>query len=42
MELVELPDVSYDQVGGLEDQIQEVRETVELPLTNPEIFRTWH
>ena len=39
MELVELPDVSYDQVGGLEDQIQEVRETVELPLTNPEIFQ---
>ena len=39
MELVELPDVSYDQVGGLEAQIQEVRETVELPLTNPEIFQ---
>lgn len=39
MELVELPDVSYDQVGGLEDQIQEIRETVELPLTNPEIFQ---
>jgi len=39
MELVELPDVSYDQVGGLEEQIQEVRETVELPLTNPEIFQ---
>ena len=38
MELVELPDISYDQVGGLEAQIQEVRETVELPLTNPEIF----
>jgi len=39
MELVELPDVSYDQVGGLEAQIQEVRETVELPLTNPQIFQ---
>ncbi len=38
MELVEAPDVSYNQVGGLEAQIQEVRETVELPLTNPEIF----
>ena len=39
MELVELPDVSYDQVGGLEAQIQEIREMVELPLTNPEIFQ---
>jgi proteasome regulatory subunit len=39
MELVELPDVSYEQVGGLETQIQEIRETVELPLTNPEIFK---
>jgi len=39
MELVEAPDVTYDQVGGLDSQIQEVRETVELPLTNPEIFR---
>ena len=39
MELVELPDVYYEQVGGLETQIQEIRETVELPLTNPEIFK---
>ena len=38
MELVEAPDVSYEQVGGLESQIQEIRETVELPLTNPGIF----
>jgi proteasome regulatory subunit len=38
MELVEAPDVSYAQVGGLEGQIQEIRETVELPLTNPAIF----
>jgi len=39
MELVEAPDVSYDEVGGLENQIQEIRETVELPLTNPGIFK---
>jgi proteasome regulatory subunit len=38
MELVEAPQVSYDQVGGLDSQIQEIRETVELPLTTPEIF----
>jgi proteasome regulatory subunit len=39
MELIEAPDVSYEQVGGLESQIQEIRETVELPLTNPGIFK---
>jgi len=39
MELIETPEVSYDSVGGLESQIQEIRETVELPLTKPEIFK---
>lgn len=38
MELIEAPDISYDQVGGLDEQINEIRETVELPLTSPEIF----
>ena len=41
MELVELPDVSYEQVGGLETQIQEIRETVELPLTDDVIADLW-
>lgn len=38
MELVEAPQISYEMVGGLDSQIQEIRETVELPLTNPGIF----
>lgn len=38
MELIEAPDISYDQVGGLDEQIQEIKETVELPLIKPEIF----
>ncbi|KXA90910.1 nucleotidase, partial [candidate division MSBL1 archaeon SCGC-AAA259E17] len=38
MEIEESPDVSYDDVGGLEKQIQEIRETVELPLTKKESF----
>lgn len=38
MELIEAPTVDYDQVGGLDDQIREVSETVELPLTQPELF----
>ncbi|HYB58726.1 MAG TPA: proteasome-activating nucleotidase [Candidatus Acidoferrales bacterium] len=38
MEIIETPTVSYDDIGGLEDQIQELRETVELPLLKPELF----
>jgi proteasome regulatory subunit len=39
MELEECPEISYAQIGGLTDQIKEVREAVEYPLTKPEIFR---
>jgi len=39
MELIEAPDVDYDMIGGLKKQIEEVIETLELPLTNPEIFK---
>ena len=38
MEIIDSPNVSYDEIGGLESQIQEVRETVELPLLKPELF----
>ncbi len=39
MEVIdEIPDISYEDVGGLDDQILEVRETVELPLLKPELF----
>ncbi len=33
-----MPDVSYEDIGGLEDEIKKVREMVELPLKHPEIF----
>ena len=40
MELLEsLPNISYDDIGGLDEQIQEIRETVELPLLKPELFK---
>ncbi len=39
MEVEEKPSISYDDIGGLEDQIVEVKETVELPLTKPELFK---
>ena len=40
MEVIDsIPDISYSDVGGLEEQMQEVRETVELPLKKPELFK---
>ncbi|MCG7848272.1 MAG: AAA family ATPase, partial [ANME-2 cluster archaeon] len=38
VEVIESPDVEYLQIGGLDDQIRELREAVELPLTKPEVF----
>ena len=38
MEIETKPDITYEQIGGLEEQIREVKETVELPLTEPELF----
>ncbi|MFT4889431.1 MAG: proteasome regulatory subunit [Halobacteriales archaeon] len=38
MEVEASPDMTYDDIGGLEDEIREVREAVEEPLTNPEQF----
>jgi len=33
-----VPEVSYEDIGGLEDEIKKVREMIELPLKHPEIF----
>ena len=38
MEVTESPDVVYDDIGGISDQIREVREAVEDPLDDPEQF----
>jgi len=38
MQVDHSPDVTYEDIGGLEDQLQEVRETVEMPLDRPEMF----
>ncbi|MFW5949288.1 MAG: AAA family ATPase, partial [Halolamina sp.] len=39
MEVEASPDVVYDEIGGIDDQIREVREAVEEPLINAETFR---
>lgn len=40
VEIVEerVPDVTYEDIGGLEEEIKKVREMVELPLKHPELF----
>lgn len=38
MKLDKAPTESYADIGGLESQIQEVREAVELPLLHPELY----
>ncbi|MHC1636468.1 MAG: proteasome-activating nucleotidase [Candidatus Methanospirareceae archaeon] len=38
MEVIESPDVDYDMIGGLNEQIEEIREVVELPLKDPKRF----
>jgi proteasome regulatory subunit len=38
-EVIERPTASYSDIGGLEEVINEVKESVELPLTHPELFR---
>ncbi len=37
--IVEKPKVSWNDIGGLEEQIRELREVIELPLTKPEVFK---
>ena len=38
MEVEEKPDVTYDDVGGCDDALRELREVVEMPLLHPERF----
>ena len=35
----EIPKVSYDDIGGLDDEVKKIREMVELPLRHPELFK---
>ena len=40
--LVQIPDVKWDDIGGLEDAKQELKEAVEWPLKYPEKFKEFH
>ena len=38
MRVEKVPDSTYDSVGGLDEQIKEIREVIELPIKHPEVF----
>ena len=37
-EISKMPDVTYEDIGGLKDEIQKVREMIEMPMKHPEVF----
>ncbi len=41
VEIVEesIPEVTYEDIGGLKEEIKKIREMVELPIRHPEIFK---
>jgi 26S proteasome regulatory subunit T6 len=40
MKVEKVPDSTYDMIGGLEQQVREVKEVIELPIKHPEIFES--
>ncbi len=37
-EIIESPDISFDDIGGLNEQIKQIRQAIELPIENPAAF----
>jgi proteasome regulatory subunit len=37
--ILEKPTISWEDIGGLQQQVEEIKEVIELPLVNPEIFK---
>ena len=35
----EAPDVTYEDIGGLDNELEQVREMIELPMRHPELFK---
>jgi 26S proteasome regulatory subunit T6 len=40
MMVEKVPDSTYEMVGGLEKQIKEIKEVIELPVKHPELFES--
>ncbi|KAK2974354.1 hypothetical protein RJ640_021210 [Escallonia rubra] len=40
MKVEKVPDTTYDMIGGLDEQIKEIKEVIELPVKHPELFES--
>lgn len=40
MKVEKVPDSTYEMVGGLDKQVKEIKEVIELPIKHPEIFES--
>ncbi|MDO4911497.1 MAG: proteasome ATPase [Corynebacterium sp.] len=40
--LEEIPDVKYEDIGGLSEQIEAIHDAVELPFTHPDLYKTYN
>jgi len=40
MKVEKVPDSTYEMIGGLDKQIREIKEVIELPIKHPEIFES--
>ena len=40
MKVEKVPDSTYDMVGGLDRQVKEIKEVIELPIKHPELFES--
>jgi len=40
MKVEAVPDSTYDMIGGLERQVMEIKEVIELPIKHPELFES--
>lgn len=40
MKVEAVPDSTYDMIGGLEKQVMEIKEVIELPIKHPELFES--
>lgn len=38
-EIIEKPEISYEDIGGLEEQLREIKEAVEDPLLRPQLYK---
>ncbi|MCD4739770.1 CDC48 family AAA ATPase [archaeon] len=38
-EITGLPQVTYEDIGGVRDEVQKVREMIEIPMKHPELFK---